>query len=267
MNILQAIADPALFGPWFKDRESWRSWRVFLAALFNLSIEDEKLYIECTGGRPLPVKQAREGYLIVGRRGGKSFIAALIGVYLAVFHEYRLVPGERGVIMILAADAERETAVLDLVRSRKPPFSPENVVQEFSSDLKRYNIHEVHGDKYAGDWPAERFQTHVIRYRPSEKTKSEIYQAMLPRINSRRVELLDDKMLRTQLLGLERHTSRGGRDSIDHRPNSHDDIINAAAGVLTLCAPTTVMGPEGFGQGVISFSGRRDEERALWDQR
>jgi hypothetical protein len=73
MNILQALADPNLFAAWFKDHETWAAWRVFLAALFGLPIEDEALYATCTGGRPLPMRQAREGYLIVGRRGGKSF--------------------------------------------------------------------------------------------------------------------------------------------------------------------------------------------------
>ena len=33
---------------------------------------------------------------------------------------------------------------------------------------------------------------------------------------------------------LERRTSRGGRDSIDHAPGAHDDLANAAAGVVSL---------------------------------
>jgi hypothetical protein len=74
VNILQAIADPHLFGAFFKTPESWRSWRVFIQALFGLPVEDEALYAECTGGRPLPTRQAREAFLIVGRRGGKSYI-------------------------------------------------------------------------------------------------------------------------------------------------------------------------------------------------
>jgi hypothetical protein len=44
--------------------------------------------------------------------------------------------------------------------------------------------------------------------------------------------LLDNRRLATQLLGLERRTARGGRDSIDHASGAHDDLANAAAGVL-----------------------------------
>jgi hypothetical protein len=35
------------------------------------------------------------------------------------------------------------------------------------------------------------------------------------------------------LYALERRTARSGKRSIDQPPNGHDDVINAAAGVLT----------------------------------
>ena len=117
MNILQAIADPNLFGPWFRDHETWASWRTFLAALFGLPIEDEALYASCTGGRALPERQAREGYLIVGRRGGKSFICALIGIFLATFRTYHLAPGERGIVMLLAADRRQARVLFRYVKA------------------------------------------------------------------------------------------------------------------------------------------------------
>ena len=44
------------------------------------------------------------------------------------------------------------------------------------------------------------------------------------------------RRLHSQLLGLERRTGRGtGRDIVDHSPNSHDDIANAACGALLAC--------------------------------
>ena len=71
-----------------------------------------------------------------------------------------------------------------------------------------------------------------MAYRTSEKTKSEIYFGLLPLLNSNRVELLDHAKLVSQLCNLERCTSRGGRDSVDHPPGSFDDLVNAAAGTL-----------------------------------
>jgi hypothetical protein len=163
--------------------------------------------------------------------------------------------------------SEGERAVLDLIRERKPRFSPEEVVQEFSANLKRYGIHEVVGDRYGGDWPGEAFRKRCINYKISDKPKSEIYQSMLPALNSSRVELLDLKTLRTQLIGLERRTARSGRDSIDHRPGEHDDVVNAAAGCLIQCVPTVELTPDMFAQGTFSYFGRRDEGRNLWEQR
>ena len=123
-------------------------------------------------------------------------------------------------------------AVVDALREVKPPFSPDGVVEEFAALLKLYGISRVMGDNYAGEWPKERFAVHGIHYDPSPKTKSQIYTELMPAINGRRVRLLDSPRLTGQLCGLERHTARGGRDSIDHAPGGHDDVANAVAGVL-----------------------------------
>ena len=56
----------------------------------------------------------------------------------------------------------------------------------------------------------------------------------MPLLNSGRVELLDHKRLVAQLCSLERRTTRGGKDSIDHPPGSFDDIANCVAGVAAV---------------------------------
>jgi hypothetical protein len=143
-------------------------------------------------------------------------------------------------------------AVLDLVREVRPPFSPENVVREFARVLKSYGISTVTGDHYAGEWPRERFSVHGITYQPSEKSRSDIYLDMLPLLNSYRAELLDNARLVTQLSGLERHATRGGREMIDHAPGGHDDLANAAAGALVGAAS----GAAGEGFSFIAVGGR-----------
>jgi len=113
-------------------------------------------------------------------------------------------------------------AVLDCVRERKPPFNPADVVAEFASTMKLYRVHGVSGDRYAGEWPRERFREHEISYEAANKPKSDLYRELLPLLNSRQVELLDHSRLAAQLCNLERRTARGGRDSIDHPPGGHD---------------------------------------------
>ena len=132
------------------------------------------------------------------------------------------------------AHQENGAAILDAVREVRPPFSPEAVVTEFVALLAIYGIRSVTGDRYAGEWPRERFAVHGITYEIAEKPKSDLYRDLLPQLNSGRVELLDLPRLVAQLCGLERRTARGGRDSIDHAPGAHDDLANAAAGALLL---------------------------------
>jgi hypothetical protein len=51
-------------------------------------------------------------------------------------------------------------AVLDGFWERRPPFSPDDVCREFAEILKSYRITIVTGDRYAGEWPRERFREH-----------------------------------------------------------------------------------------------------------
>jgi hypothetical protein len=451
LTILDALADNKLFAPCFRDRETWNAWLALLAALFGLPLTDEQLaiYQRCSGRTVPPSEPASEAWLVCGRRAGKSFVLALIAVYLAAFHDYRryLAPGERGTVLVIATDRkqartifryicalltqvpmlaklitreDRETVdlensvtievgtasfksvrgytivaalcdeiafwptddsaqpdyeildalrpgmatipnamllcasspyarrgalwdahrrhygkngdptlvwqaptremnptvpqrvideaterdpasaaaeygaqfrtdvesfvireaveacvsvgvrerppisgvtysafvdpsggsvdsmslaighrqddmiVIDAVRERRPPFSLEDVVVEFSTILKGYRISNVTGDRYAGEWPHERFREHGITYETADRPKSDLYRDLLPAINSRKVDLLEDARLIAQIVGLERRTARGGRDSIDHAPGAHDDLANAVTGVVDL---------------------------------
>lgn len=449
MNILEACQHPDLFAPWFKDRATYNAWFAFLAALFGLPMTDEQLaiYQKHTGRQEPPTAAAGEAWLVIGRRGGKSFVTSLVASFLACFFDYRpyLSPGERGTVMIIASDkkqarvilryigamldriplladmvenktaeafelnnevnievgtasfrstrgytyvavladeiafwrtddaaepdfeilealrpgmgtipnammlcmsspyakrgalydafrrywgkpdeplvwkaatremnptfpqriidqamardpakamaeygaefrndiesfvsreaveacvapgvrerapvagatyfafvdpsggaadsmtlaiahVEDKTAMLDVAREMKPPFSPEATVEEFSDLLKQYRVTKILGDRYAGEWPVEQFKKHGITYEQAAKPKSDLYKDLLPLINSGEVDLLDVPVLVNQLCGLERRTARGGRDSIDHSPGGHDDVANAVAGVLT----------------------------------
>jgi hypothetical protein len=137
---------------------------------------------------------------------------------------------------------ERDGRVtLDCVRERAPPFSPEAVVSEFGAVLKSYRCGTVSGDKYAGEFPRELFRKCGVSYTPAERSKSEFYVELLPLINSRRVDLLDDRKAIAQLVALERRVSRVGKDSIDHAPGAHDDRINAIAGAVVTASSAQVM--------------------------
>ena len=142
--------------------------------------------------------------------------------------------GSSDAMTLAIAHIEERRVVLDCVLERRAPFSPEAAVAEFAGTLRAYRCSVVTGDRYAGEWPRERFQVHGIRYEPAELNRSELYLAFLPILNSGRLELLDHPRMVSQFCGLERRTSRGGRDTVDHAPGAHDDLANAVAGVCSL---------------------------------
>ena len=451
ITLLEAIDDPALFGSWFKKRVSWENWFTFLKVLFalgGLTPEQLELFQQCTGRTTLPSKPFHEVWLCCGRRAGKSFVLALIAVYLACFREYRsyLQPGERATIVIVSADRkqsrtilnyirgmlthvpmlkrmiERETAegfdlnnsvtieihsaswrstrgytiaailadeiaywrfedtsanpdreilnalrpamatiphamllcasspyamdgemwrayrrhyrkddapvmfwkaptrvmnpgvpqrlldeayendpdaaaaeygadfragmsnfiarnivdacvvegrhelpyrperpylafldpnsggadsmtlsichaegdrfIEDVTRERKSPFNTDEVCKEFADLIKAYGLAQAFADNHALAWVRDRFAVNTVDVTFFPLPKSKIYLTLLPMMNSRRVELLDEATKIKQLCNLQRKTAHGGHDTVDHPPGQHDDVINAVAGAL-----------------------------------
>jgi hypothetical protein len=119
--------------------------------------------------------------------------------------------------------------VLDAILEVRAPFDPEKGVAECASTLRRFGVTRVAGDKFAGEWPRARFSEHGIAFEQSARPKSDLYCDLLPLLNAKRVELLDNPRLAAQLVGLERRTARSGRDTVDHTPGG---LANVVAGVL-----------------------------------
>jgi hypothetical protein len=140
--------------------------------------------------------------------------------------------GARDSSALAIVHMDSRAAVLDVLREVRAPHSPEGAIEQFTALLKKYNIHTVRGDRYAGEFPAEQFAKRGFLYEPSERSKSEIFADALPMLNSRTCGLVDNKTLERQLVGLERRTSRGGKDTIGHAPGGFDDVANAVCGAL-----------------------------------
>lgn len=121
ITVVEAMEDPNLFCGLFTPAEDWRAWRVALKALFALPMDEDELVLfrECTGREVPPAEPSAEAYWIIGRRGGKSRVAALVAVYLALFKDYShvLVPGEPGVVLVVAQDVPSGDIILGYVRA------------------------------------------------------------------------------------------------------------------------------------------------------
>lgn len=117
LTLRDVMRNARLFGSEFASAD-WFCWRAFATALSGLAPNEpgmDALIRECTGRDVLPSIPAREAWCIVGRRGGKSRIAALVAVYRACLCTYKLAKGERGVVMVIAADRRQARVVFRYV--------------------------------------------------------------------------------------------------------------------------------------------------------
>jgi hypothetical protein len=133
---------------------------------------------------------------------------------------------------LAVAHADDERVVLDVIRAWPAPHDPAAVIAEACERLRAYRVREITGDRYSGEFVAEQFRAHGVRYRAAERDRSALYLDALPLVQAGRVVLLDDPALLRELRGLERRRGTNGRDRIDHRPGAHDDRAVAAAGAL-----------------------------------
>jgi hypothetical protein len=71
-------------------------------------------------------------WLVIGRRGGKSFAMALIAVFLAVLKDWRkyLSPGERAIVLLVAADREQAKILIS------PPILQSHVLNVTTSEIE-----------------------------------------------------------------------------------------------------------------------------------
>src|SRR5271170_1600147 len=114
-TILDAIDNPGNWRGWSRDQATWSAWFALLRALFGLPLSEADLavYRLCTERDAPPPNGTIEAWLVVGRRGGKSLILALIAVFLAVFRDWHpyLSPGEVGTIKVLATDRRQARVI------------------------------------------------------------------------------------------------------------------------------------------------------------
>ena len=225
-----------------------------------------------------PARNAAE-YLAEWRSDISNFVDAAV-VEACVVHDRRELQPQPGIVyygfvdpsggssdsmtLAIAHRAIDGRVIVDAVRERRPPFSPDNTVAEFSGLLKTFHVGQIVGDRWGGEFVREPFRSHGIRYELSEKVKSDIYRDALPLLNAERVELLDLPRLIGQLCNLERRVGRNGHDVIDSGPGGHDDVANAVCGALLLAgAQHTVV----FSQALISRIASMPQRRSMGSAR
>ena len=115
VDIASALADPNLLGQSFPRLDTWETWLAVLKAAFGrpLNRKERRAFEAVSGGRKSPQRRVRELWCLIGRRGGKSRIAAALAVYIAALcdHAGKLSHGEVGMVLVLAASRQQAQTV------------------------------------------------------------------------------------------------------------------------------------------------------------
>ncbi len=113
VTIDEALLNPKLLGAALGDPMTWQAHRIVQKAAFGLALNrhEARAFAAVAGSRKPPNKRVRELWMIVGRRGGKSRMAAAIACFIALFVKHKLAPGERGMVLVLAASIDQARIV------------------------------------------------------------------------------------------------------------------------------------------------------------
>lgn len=139
MNILDAITDPKLFRPLFKDLTTWQPWLSFLKAFYGLPMDDADLarFQHHTGRQTPRPGGYPETACIVGCQSGKSQIAGLVGNFETI---RAIQTGQRGLYVPLLAQDLRSSqrALFGYVREaiRLSPMLAQEVVRETADTVE-----------------------------------------------------------------------------------------------------------------------------------
>ncbi len=143
MSIDKALLDKRLLGAALGDSKSWSTWLTVLRAAFalGLSPEEVELFNSIAGDRKPPAHRVRELWCLVGRRGGKTRVAALIACYAALFTPIRVAPGEKPLCLVLANGVDQAGLCFSYARAflASSPVLRREIVSETQSEIRLRN--------------------------------------------------------------------------------------------------------------------------------
>jgi hypothetical protein len=142
VNIGEALADPALLGAALGPIETFEAWLAVLKAADGLPLDrsERRAFAAVSGSRKPPRQKVRELWAIVGRRAGKSRIAAAMAVFEALFvdHAGKLAPGETGYVLALAASKAQATTIFNyaLAFIQSSPVLSQQLVSATTDEIR-----------------------------------------------------------------------------------------------------------------------------------
>ena len=264
VDIATAIADSNLLGGSFPKVETWETWLAVLKAAFGQPLNrKERQAFASVSRRSSPARRVRELWCLIGRRGGKSRVAAALAVHCAalVDHTGKLASGETGMVLILAATKQQAGTVFGYCRGllESSPVMA-SLIDTATSDeirLKSGIVIAVHTASFRtvrGRTLLACIFDEVAFWRDETGANPdlEVYRAVIPALMTTNGMLIGiSSPYRRRGLLHDRHRDFFGKDSDD---------------VLVVQGPSTLFNPT-LDEGFIARSREADPEaaRSEWD--
>ncbi|RVD21019.1 terminase [Mesorhizobium sp. M4B.F.Ca.ET.017.02.2.1] len=196
LSIDAALRDPNLLGAGLGPAETWGVWISILKAARGLPLTDDEraVFASVAGDREPPKGRVRECWAIVGRRSGKSRMAAAVAVYEAVTADTsRLVAGEIGHVLVMAASKTQALAVYNYCKGfiEASPILAEMVESVTADEIRLTNrtaivIHTANHRTIRGRTVIAAIFDESAFWRSEESSSPdvEVYRAVLPALSA-----------------------------------------------------------------------------------
>src|SRR5262245_27279527 len=201
ITIDRALLDENLLGSSLEDKTDWRVWITVLRAAFGLPLDEgqRSIFHQVAGERGPPIKRVRELWAIVGRRGGKSRMAAALAVFIACFIQHDLAAGEVGHVLVLAANRDQARVVFEYIRAflEDSPVLRQEIESVTATEIRLHNGIAI--GTHANSFRSIRGRTLVAaifdevalwRDEVSAVPDLEVYRAVLPALMTTRGMLI-----------------------------------------------------------------------------
>lgn len=142
ITIEKALGDPALLGAGLGNLATWANWCAVLKGAFGIQLSrKERRAFEVVAQRAPPTKRVGELWCILGRRSGKSRIAAALAVFFALFIPHQLAAGEVGTVLVLAASKAQANVVFRYCQGliESSPVLRQELVSATATELRLRN--------------------------------------------------------------------------------------------------------------------------------
>lgn len=184
-----------------------------------------------------------ESYLTVGIDESQEDRAPYNGQFCEAFVDAASGSGKDSIALATGYQCGSFVNV-DTILHESPPFDADKVIEKWAEGLHKRGIRRVWGDNYAGDIHQRMWKKRGINYRISPP-KGVLYNDAAPSFNALRVRLPRQasetpgesetaKIVLRQLRRLKDFSCGRGMPRIDHPRGEHDDLANAACGVIAI---------------------------------